>query len=163
MCIIRFSNAYIPSWVWYGKKKPEHVRKFVLFGQFPPKPNCSKFGFGWECQCSGSLKFFFAGFLTPKQTNYNFSFSFYVHHQIFKCICMYLVESLIWRKKTEHVRKFVFFFGSSKFGFGGNVKYQCSESSKFDKKSIWVFTFQKYSKFWSVSLDNFIKHKPLIS
>ena len=27
----------------------------------------------------------------------------------------------------------------------------------------WVFVFQKYGKFWSVSLGHFIKHKPLIS
>ena len=27
----------------------------------------------------------------------------------------------------------------------------------------WVFLFQKYAKFWSVSLENFIKHKNLIS
>ena len=30
--------------------------------------------------------------------------------------------------------------------------------------NIWVFLFQKYGKFWKgVLLDNFIKHKPLIS
>ena len=38
---------------------------------------------------------------------------------------------------------------------------------KNEKKPIWVFLlyklFQKYSKFWTISLDNFIKHKPLIS
>ena len=32
-----------------------------------------------------------------------------------------------------------------------------------DKKSTWVFVFQKYGKFRSVSLGHFIKHKPLIS
>ena len=31
------------------------------------------------------------------------------------------------------------------------------------EKTIWVYLFQKYGKFWSVSLDNFIKHKPFIS
>ena len=31
------------------------------------------------------------------------------------------------------------------------------------KKTSWVFLFQKYSKFWSALLDNFIKHKSLIS
>ena len=31
------------------------------------------------------------------------------------------------------------------------------------KKSIWVFLFQKYGKFWSFPQDNFIKHNPLIS
>ena len=31
------------------------------------------------------------------------------------------------------------------------------------KKPIWVFVFQQYGKFWSVSLEHFIKHKPLIS
>ena len=29
--------------------------------------------------------------------------------------------------------------------------------------STWIFIFQKYGKIWSVSLDNFVKHKPLIS
>ena len=28
---------------------------------------------------------------------------------------------------------------------------------------MWVFVFQKYGKFWSISLEHFIKHKPLIS
>ena len=32
-----------------------------------------------------------------------------------------------------------------------------------NEKSMWVFIFQKYGKFWSVSLKHFIKHKPLIS
>ena len=32
-----------------------------------------------------------------------------------------------------------------------------------NKKYIWVFIFQKYGKFWSVSQHNFIKHKPLFS
>ena len=27
---------------------------------------------------------------------------------------------------------------------------------------MWVFIFQKYGKFWSISLEHFIKHKPLI-
>ena len=31
------------------------------------------------------------------------------------------------------------------------------------KKTIWVFLFQKYGKFWSILLDNFIEHKLLIS
>ena len=31
------------------------------------------------------------------------------------------------------------------------------------KKYIWFFIFQKYGKFWSISLGYFIKHKPLIS
>ena len=31
------------------------------------------------------------------------------------------------------------------------------------KKTMWVFLFQKYAKFWSVSLVQFIKHKPLFS
>ena len=31
------------------------------------------------------------------------------------------------------------------------------------KKTIWFFLFQKYGKFWSIPLDNFITHKPLIS
>ena len=31
------------------------------------------------------------------------------------------------------------------------------------KKITWVFVFQKYGKFWSISLEHFIKHKPLIS
>ena len=31
------------------------------------------------------------------------------------------------------------------------------------KKTSWVFVFQKYGKFWSVSLGHFIQHKPLIS
>ena len=31
------------------------------------------------------------------------------------------------------------------------------------KKTTWVFIFQKYGKFWSVSLEHFIKHKPYIS
>ena len=28
---------------------------------------------------------------------------------------------------------------------------------------MWVFLFQKYGKFYSISLGHFIKHKPLIS
>ena len=32
-----------------------------------------------------------------------------------------------------------------------------------NKKNTWVFVFQKYGKFWSMSLDHFIKHKTLIS
>ena len=32
-----------------------------------------------------------------------------------------------------------------------------------NKKTTWVFVFQKYGKFWSVSLGHFIKHNPLIS
>ena len=31
------------------------------------------------------------------------------------------------------------------------------------KKSSYVFVFQKYGKFWCVSLEHFIKHKLLIS
>ena len=31
------------------------------------------------------------------------------------------------------------------------------------KKQLWVFKYIKYAKFWSVSLEHFIKHKPLIS
>ena len=31
------------------------------------------------------------------------------------------------------------------------------------KKTIWVFLFQKYGKFWIILLCHFIKHKPLIS
>ena len=31
---------------------------------------------------------------------------------------------------------------------------------KKEKKPIWVFLFQEYGKFWSISLDIFIKHKP---
>ena len=31
------------------------------------------------------------------------------------------------------------------------------------KKTTWVFLYIKYSKFWSVSLEHFIEHKPLIS
>ena len=35
---------------------------------------------------------------------------------------------------------------------------------KNDKKYItWVFLFQNYSKFWSIPLGHFIKHKPLNS
>ena len=30
------------------------------------------------------------------------------------------------------------------------------------KKTIWVFFIQKYGKFWTFSLDNYIKHKLLI-
>ena len=32
-----------------------------------------------------------------------------------------------------------------------------------NKKSKWVFVFQKYGKFWSISLEHSIKHKPPIS
>ena len=32
-----------------------------------------------------------------------------------------------------------------------------------NEKNTWVFIFQKYGKFWSVLLEHFIKHKPLIS
>ena len=39
---------------------------------------------------------------------------------------------------------------------------RCSSSTK-GKKTAWVFVFQKYSKFWSVLLGHFIKHKLLIS
>ena len=31
------------------------------------------------------------------------------------------------------------------------------------KKQLWVFVYIKYGKFWSVSLELFIKHKPLFS
>ena len=31
------------------------------------------------------------------------------------------------------------------------------------KKTTCIFVFQKYGKIWSVSLEHFIKHKPLIS
>ena len=31
------------------------------------------------------------------------------------------------------------------------------------KNTTWVFRFQKYGKFWSISLSHFIKHNPLIS
>ena len=31
------------------------------------------------------------------------------------------------------------------------------------KNSTWIFVFQKYGKFWSISQGHFIKHKPLIS
>ena len=31
------------------------------------------------------------------------------------------------------------------------------------KKTTWVFVFPKYGKFWSISLGQIIKHKPLIS
>ena len=31
------------------------------------------------------------------------------------------------------------------------------------KKTAWVFLYIKYSKFWSVSLEHFVQHKPLIS
>ena len=31
------------------------------------------------------------------------------------------------------------------------------------KKTTWVFIYQKYAKFWSVLLELFVKHKPLIS
>ena len=31
------------------------------------------------------------------------------------------------------------------------------------KKLLWVFVFIKYGKFWSISLELFIKHKPLLS
>ena len=34
---------------------------------------------------------------------------------------------------------------------------------KMKKKTMWVFVFQKYGKFRNVSLEHFIKHKPLIS
>ena len=32
-----------------------------------------------------------------------------------------------------------------------------------EKKTTWVFVFQKYGKFWSILLGHFIKHKLLIS
>ena len=32
-----------------------------------------------------------------------------------------------------------------------------------NKKISWVFVIKKYGKFWSVSLEHFIKHKPLFS
>ena len=38
-----------------------------------------------------------------------------------------------------------------------------AQNEKWKKKLIWVFVFQKYGKFWSISLGYFIKHKPLIS
>ena len=31
------------------------------------------------------------------------------------------------------------------------------------KKTTWVFLFQKYGKFWSILLEHFTEHKPLIS
>ena len=31
-----------------------------------------------------------------------------------------------------------------------------------ENKIIWIFLFQKYGKFWSISLGNFIKQNPLI-
>ena len=31
------------------------------------------------------------------------------------------------------------------------------------KKTTWVFLYIKYSKFWSISLENFVERKPLIS
>ena len=34
---------------------------------------------------------------------------------------------------------------------------------KNEEKIMWVFIFQKYGKFWSISLQHSIKHKPLIS
>ena len=30
------------------------------------------------------------------------------------------------------------------------------------EKTTWVFLYIKYSKFWSISLENFVEHKPLI-
>ena len=56
-----------------------------------------------------------------------------------------------WNKKTQ----IYFFFISSNFGFR-------KSKWKLNKKYL-GFLIPKYGKFWSISLDNFIKHIPIIS
>ena len=47
---------------------------------------------------------------------------------------------------------------------GGHPLLKIQSYSKWKKEIFcFVFLFQKYDKFWSVLLDNFIKHKPPIS
>ena len=40
-------------------------------------------------------------------------------------------------------------------------KYKVAQYKKW-KKQLWVFFCQKYSKFWSISLELFVEHKPSI-
>ena len=79
-----------------------------------------------------------------------------------------------WNKKTQTVFFFIFHFEqlwicNSRcpdlcWHRPGHPLLQIQSSSKWKMKTtIWVFLFQIYGKFWSVSLDNFIKHKPPIS
>ena len=64
--------------------------------------------------------------------------------------------SYFWNKKTQ-IFLFCLLFVLSNFGFHLLLKIQTNE-----KKTICVSLFKKYGTFWSVSLNNFIKHKPLI-
>ena len=83
---------------------------------------------------------------------------------------MNLYLPYFWNKKTQiYVAFFVFI--SSNFGFvtADALIYvniidciHCNKSkvAQNEKQNpIWVFLFQKYGKFWSVSLELFIKHK----
>ena len=65
---------------------------------------------------------------------------------LLKLSCKILQNFLyLWNKKTQ---KGLFFISSAQIG----------------QKTSWVFFFKKYiSNFWSTSIDNDIKHKPLIS
>ena len=58
-----------------------------------------------------------------------------------------------------------YYFQKNVDNFMPLVYVDCRHSTKWKMKktSTWVFVFQKYGKFWSVSLELFIKQKPLIS
>ena len=45
----------------------------------------------------------------------------------------------------------------------GHSLWKKSSTKWTTKKTTWVFVFQKYGKFWSVSLEHLVEHKPLIS
>ena len=98
----------------------------------------------------------------------------YVHSSQFQDLCSKKssTETLqnlpyFWNKKTLIIGFFSFCYcvcPSLSWHSPGHPLLQIQSCWKGKKpKNIWLFLFQKYGKFWSVSRDNFIKHKPLIS
>ena len=78
----------------------------------------------------------------------------------------YLHLSVVYDMKIQVCSFFVFHFMLLYFfpnqcpdSLGKKLKYHEMKN----EITTWVFVFQKYSKFWSISLEHFIKHKPRIS
>ena len=83
-----------------------------------------------------------------------------------KCSSETLQNLLYFMYKKTHVVFFVFHF-MQLYIFTLWMPWSLSKNIKLHeiktKKTTWVLLLQKYGKFWSVSLEHFVEHKPLIS
>ena len=107
---------------------------------------------------SGGCLFFVHGHVISKRCTKSWDKAFLCHSSQFLCLCLTkssseMLQNLpyFWDTKTHIV--FSFFILGKKNKVAWNEKW---------KQQLWVSFCQKYSKFWSISLELFVEHKPSI-